>query len=405
MFVDAGKYGAAPSGNEWPAIHRPLLRGIKVLIITSGHDATDHRVHNKLACSLKRMGAGVAIVGMLEHRDPGEVEIIRIPKPATRMKRFLLQPWRCLWAARNYHPDIIHFHDAEILVTVPILKMVRPGCKLVYDVHEDFANLMLVRDWLPSGLKGISRILVDFIEKKLSLLADAIVGVTPPLTDKFRNEIKISAYNFITRDFFEEAKASSQGPREREFDLVHLGTLNLRRAFFLAESLKTFHKMRPQAKSLIIGASPEVSQKIRPLLPDNCVMMGEVPHSEIAKLLGNAKIGLDIHPWPGSHLDVALPVKICEYMASECAVVSSSMPVLSTILKKAGNYPDAIKIIEGGSPGDYAEAAVRLLEEIENGKRPGSELRAFALQHMIWENEADKIAGLYLELLGKRCVT
>lgn len=405
MLVDAGEYREGPPGNESRPIHETLLRGVKVLIITSGHDATDHRVHNKLACSLKRMGANVAIVGQLNHRNPGEVEIVTIPKPATRMRRFLLQPWRCLWAARNYHPDIIHFHDAEILVTLPILKIFRPGCRLVYDVHEDFANLMLVRDWLPSSLKGISRVLVDFIEKKLSLLADAIVGVTPPLADKFRNKIKISAYNFITLAFFEQAKASSRSPREREFDLVHLGTLNLRRAFFLAESLKTFHRMRPQGKSLIIGALPEVSGEIRPLLPDNCVMMGEIPHSEIPRLLGNAKIGLDVHPWPGSHLDVALPVKICEYMASECAVVSSSMPVLSAILKKAGNYPDAIKIIEGGSPGDYAEAAVRLIEDIEAGTHPGSELRAFALQHMLWENEADKIAGLYLELLGKRCVT
>jgi len=380
----------------------PLLKGISVLVVTSGHDATDHRIHNKLACSLKRMGADVAVVGHLEHPDPGEVRIITVPKATTRMRRFLLQPWRCLWAVRKAHPDVIHFHDAEMLITLPVLKMIRSRCKLVYDVHEDFANLMLIRDWLPAGMKGISCALIEYIEKNLALLADAIVGVTPPLAAKFSNRRKISAYNFITRDFFEEAKKTAESPLKREFDLVHLGTLNLRRALFLAEVLAKFHKTRPGGKSLIVGASREVSEKIRPLLPSNCTLVGEVPHTAIPKLLGSARVGLDVHPWPGAHLNVALPVKICEYMASECAVVSSVMPVLSTVMQGAGGRLDGMNIISGGQPSDYADAAVELIQAMEKGGHPGGELRAFAFEHMIWENEADKIGGLYLELMGRR---
>jgi glycosyltransferase involved in cell wall biosynthesis len=379
-----------------------LLKGISVLVVTSGHDATDHRIHNKLACSLKRMGADVAVVGHLENPDPGEVRIITVPKATTRMRRFLLQPWRCLWAARKARPDIIHFHDAEMLITLPVLKVIRHRCKLIYDVHEDFANLMLIRDWLPAGMKGTSRVLIEYIEKKLALLADAIVGVTPPLADKFHNRRKISAYNFITRDFFEGAHKTAKSPLKRQFDMVHLGTLNLRRALFLVEVLAKFHERRPEGKSLIVGSSREVCEKIRPLLPSNCTLLGEVPHGVIPGLLGNAKVGLDVHPWPAPHLNVALPVKICEYMASECAVVSSSMPVLTTVMQEAGGRLGGMKIISGGQPDEYADAAVALVGEMEKGAHPGAELRAFAVEHMIWENEADKIAGLYLELMGIR---
>ncbi|MBA4374494.1 MAG: hypothetical protein C0402_16715 [Thermodesulfovibrio sp.] len=382
---------------------RPGLNGIKVLVMTSGHEATDHRVHNKLACSLKRMGADVTVVGYLEHPDPGDVAIVKIPKAATRLQRFLLQPWRCIWAARNYHPDIIHFHDAELLMTLPLLRMLRPRCRLVYDVHEDFANLMLIRDWLPAPLKGSARMLIEMIEKRLSLLAHAIVGVTPPLTGKFRNRNRISAYNFITADFFDEALKVSRPPAEREYDLVHLGTLNQRRGLFLADLLTRFHEARPGGKSLILGAPAEVAAVLQPLLPQNCVLRVEVPHKEIPGLLGNAKIGLDIHPWPGTHLNVAFPVKIAEYMASECAVVSSSMPVLDTIFDSNGRRPGGIRIITGGCPEDYAAAALGLLDEVDSGSRPGSELRAFALQHMLWDREAEKIGGLYLDLLGDRC--
>ena len=58
--------------------------------------------------------------------------------------------------------------------------------------------------------------------------------------------------------------------------------------------------------------------------------------------------------------------------------------------------------ISGGQPGDYADAAVELIQAMEKGGHPGGELRAFAFEHMIWENEADKIGGLYLELMGRR---
>lgn len=400
MSAEPGKAGidTAVRGSGIPC--EPGLKGIKVLVMTSGHEATDHRVHNKLACSLKRMGADVTVVGYLEHPDPGDVTIVKIPKAATRLQRFLLQPWRCLWAVRTYHPDVIHFHDAEMLMTLPLLRILRSRCRLVYDVHEDFANLMLIRDWLPVPLKGAARMLIEMIEKRLSLLAHAIVGVTPPLTGKFRNRNRISAYNFITADFFEEALKVSRQPSEREYDLVHLGTLNQRRGLFLADLLTRFHEARPGGRSLIIGAPPEVADVLRPQLPQNCVLRAEVPHKEIPELLGNAKIGLDIHPWQGTHLDVAFPVKIAEYMASECAVVSSSMPVLDTILDSNGRRPGGIRIIAGGCPEDYAAAALGLLDDVDSGSRPGSELRAFALQHILWDREAEKIGRLYLDLLG-----
>lgn len=402
MPAEAGKTGGGAGVGGADFSGRPELNGVRVLVMTSGHEATDHRVHNKLACSLKRMGADVTVVGYLEHPDPGDVAIVKIPKAATRLQRFLLQPWRCLWAVRAHHPDVIHFHDAEMLMTLPLLRMFRSRCRLVYDVHEDFANLMLIRDWLPAPLKGAARMLIEMIEKRLSLLAHAIVGVTPPLTGKFRNRNRISAYNFITADFFEEALKLSRPPAEREYDLVHLGTLNQRRGRFLAEVLSRFHEARPGGKSLIIGAPPDVAEVLRPQLPRNVVLRVEVPHKEIPELLGNAKIGLDIHPWQGTHLDVAFPVKIAEYMASECAVVSSSMPVLDAILDSSGSRPGGIRVIAGGRPGDYASAALGLLGDVDSGFGPGSELRAFALQHMLWDREAGKIGRLYLDLLGNQ---
>jgi hypothetical protein len=155
---------------------------------------------------------------------------------------------------------------------------------------------------------------------------------------------------------------------------------------------------------LVIGVSLEIEEALRHRIPMGCTLMGKVPHEQIPRLLGNSKVGLDVHPWLGPHLQVAVPVKVCEYMAAACAVVSSYMPVLRQILDEAGVRSGDLFIIEGENPIDYARAAAEMIEMIEKGVDPGARLQRAALGHMVWENEAVRIVELYRRLLGKPCV-
>jgi glycosyltransferase involved in cell wall biosynthesis len=386
--------------------HPPIVRldGVNVLIMASGHEATDARIY-KQASSLQRLGAKVTVVATLEQGNPHEVRVLTVRKPSSRLIRFLWQPWRCLRTSWRQRPDIIHLHDAEMLIALPLAKLRWPRCRFVYDVREDFANLMLIRDWIPGWVKPAVRVLTNALEKRFAWFADALVSVTPPLAEKFDHRIKIVAYNFVSHEFFEQADETKRQPQLREFDLVHLGTLNRRRAIFLADTLQEFHRLRPWARSLVIGVSPEIEATISALVPDSCVLLGRTAYQEIPALLGNAKVGLDVHPWLAPHLAVALAVKVCEYMAAGCAVVASRMLVLTRILAQAGADGDSITIIEGGTPVEYARAVARMVERIESGADPGARLREVARQHMVWEEEVNKIAQLYLDLLGRPCAT
>jgi glycosyltransferase involved in cell wall biosynthesis len=379
------------------------LSGIRVLVLTSGHEALDGRVYAREARSLSSLGADVTVVGKLTRGTPRDVRVLAIAPVASRIARFLFQPWRCVWAARHSKPDIIHFHDAEMLATLPLARLWWPRSKFVYDVHEDFANLMLVREWIPAWARPTVRIVTDSFEKILASLADGIVGVTPPLAEKFRHRDKAVVYNFVPAEFFLRAAEAARDARTREFDLLHLGTLSPRRALFLAEVLTEFHRLRPGARSMVVGATPEIERLLQQRLPPGCVLVGKMPFDQIPGLLGNARVGLDVHPWLGRHLEVALPVKVCEYMAAGCAVVTSTMPVLNAILKEARADKQSVALIERGGPSDYARAALQFVEAIDGGADPGAKLRVLAERHMNFDSEAQKLACLYLTLLHRPC--
>ena len=158
--------------------------------------------------------------------------------------------------------------------------------------------------------------------------------------------------------------------------------------------------MRPGARSLVLGAEETALTEVAGDLPSGCDVMGKVPYEQVPGLLGDARVGLDVHPWLAPHLMPALAVKVCEYMACGCGVVASAMPVLDGIVAGSGLPPESLIRIDGGAPEDYARAVVRILEAIDGGADPGASLRRFADERMNWRGEAVKIGWFYRDLTG-----
>jgi len=85
--------------------------------------------------------------------------MLPFPRIQCRYLRPLLIPLRFL---RRLVPvlndvDIVHFHDIDLLPLMSMLCVVRP---VVYDVHENYAEEMLVREWIPRPLRRLCYLLV-----------------------------------------------------------------------------------------------------------------------------------------------------------------------------------------------------------------------------------------------------
>ena len=381
--------------------HSTPLAGMHVLVLTSGHHLGDARVYARHAHGIRNLGAEVTMVGAVNGTPPVNMRVIAFTTPRSRWERFAWQPWRCIWSARREPCDIVHFHDAEVLTVLPLAKLIWPKAAFVYDVHEDFSNLILIRDWLPVWMKPAVRGTIKVVERTLSRLVDGVVGVTPPLTNNFDCREKQTAFNFPAHEFYQAGTKLSVPARLRKYDLVHLGTLSSRRASFLCDILEQVYAMRPSTQVLLIGVRPNIAQLIRGRIPNRCVILGSTKYEEIPKLLCNSRVGLDVHPWDEPHLQVALPVKVFEYMAAGCAIVCSSMPVLDRILEETGMVSD-LKLLRNKTVAAYTSEIIDTLEAIDAGNDPGTRLRTLASQHLVWEREARKIATLYLNLLSRR---
>ena len=130
-------------------------RLFRVAIVTSIHPDFDSRIW-KHAKSLAARGHAVHLVcpWNVARETISGVQLHPFPRVLSRRMRPLQIPVRLM---RQLMPllrevDLVHFHDIDILPWMSLLSAFKP---VVYDIHENYAEEMRVRDWIPSGLRTL----------------------------------------------------------------------------------------------------------------------------------------------------------------------------------------------------------------------------------------------------------
>jgi glycosyltransferase involved in cell wall biosynthesis len=377
---------------------------VSVVAVSTGHRASDHRIFDKEGRTLAEAGFDVSIVAAHPERERRDgIELVPLPSSGGRLGRFLVRPWRALWLVRRQKAAVVHIHDAELLQICPILKVLGTPV-VIYDVHEDFANLMLHRDWIPPFLRSLVRAVVSGCERLLVGSVDAIVAATQPLADRFPGQPRVALYNLPTQRFIERAGAGAAPPSERSTDVVHVGVLSSQRLQFLGETLSILLATRPGTRVLIVGLPPAQRGLMLELTGSAGVeVRGTVSHEEVARLVQGAKVGVNVHPYLHPHLEVAVPVKVFEYMAAGCAVVTSWLPELDNLLD-----PGAMRqmsVIREPDPARYAAEIAAWLDDPERLDSATRSLRDTVRDSVSWDSQAPRLVGLYDDLVASRAST
>ena len=367
-----------------------------VVHAATAHEALDARIFYKEAKSAAQLGFKTAVIGPHNGRTCIDgVDILPIKKSPIRLLRRLIGPIAVLRVVLSIKVKIFHFHDPEIIPVAILLKLL--GVKVVYDIHEYYSVIHSIRVENLFLRKIIRTLMHIAVEKLPCLIFDRAVFPTNGLkaviapTGKSASLINMLPLSVIP---------SGRRGVNKDYDVVFMGTISPFRAEPLMEMFSYVLEERPTATLLMLGTKDETISWMRANAPSQQVLDAitfhpRVSHSEVFEVLMNARVGFNFHPmW--EQFEVAIPMKVYEYMACRLPVVTTSFPELEEQLLSGSEIIMPI----GNDQRKYAESVLKLLRDPDYASKI-AEAGFFAVANRLnWDaSEVEKLKDLYKSLL------
>lgn len=367
------------------------MRITKVCHITSVHPRNDSRIFYKECRSLADGGFDVSLVVAdgLEDETVDGIKIYNVRKGNSgRLIRMTLIVSKVFKKSLELDADIYHFHDPELLIAAYFLK--RKGKVVIYDVHEDVPQDILIKTWLPFVMKKLISSLYTSIEKFVGKRLDYLITTTDFINNRVvkyqSNTICIKNYS-LPDDILENVVWN-----QKSIDLCYIGGINEVRGIYEMINLIQGTDLKMSLSGLF--ENDALFTRIQSLDGwKNVTYNGYVFRNEAKQILRDSKIGLLIlHPTQ-THL-YSLPIKLFEYMAAGLPIIAS-------------DFQNWKEIIEGNNCGyciDPFDKKMQL-EKIEFlinnpfiAQQMGRNGTIAVKEKFNWNVEAKKLVDLYLNL-------
>lgn len=369
---------------------------MQVAHLTSVHPARDVRIYVKECRSLKDAGHGVTLIapGISDGVDECGIVNLGVTRGRGRLARMLGTTWQVFRRASRLRPDVVHFHDPELLPVSLLLKL--RGCKVVYDVHENVPDQILDKHWLPRALRPLISGLMDLTERTSARLLDGIVAATPRIASRFPPHKTVTVQNFpILSEFAsvpQPVDAANHPPR-----LVYVGVIaEVRGIMHMVRALEIARRSRPDLRLVVAGnfLSEELKGRVMAMAGWQGVdFAGWLTREQIAALLSTALAGMVVlHPTPSYR--EAYPVKMFEYMAAGIPVIASDFPLWRQIVAES----DCGLLVDPLDSQAIANVMLRLISNPHQARRMGASGAMAVRSRYNWDAEAGKLIGLYSRL-------
>jgi len=369
----------------------------KVCVLTSVHSPFDGRIFYKECRSLAKSGYEVYLVATYNREEIIDgVHIMPLPQIKSKFYRFFAKDWIALYKAIRVDAKICHFHDPELIIVGIVLKLF--GKKVIYDVHEDYPEIMRANLFMPKNIRFIVSYFMNFWEKTLSRIFDALIFPTEGLSEKFINKRKVILVNFPLK---EKSPASLDNNSKKGYDIIHLGTISPFRMIFFVKVMQELEEMKKDYEWLFLGISKETvkwcNKNIHPALIKHIIFKERIPYNRALELMSSAIIGINYHPYE-ERFRVAIPIKIFEYMAFGLPVITTALPELVRYL---GVFDGEFGfLLDDNNPQVFAKKITQILENPDKEKM-GKKGMSLFLEKFNWETrEALKLINLYKEIIN-----
>lgn len=369
----------------------------RVCILTSAHSPFDARIFHKQAKSLVKAGYDVTLIAQHDEDEIVDgIKVVALPRARNRLHR-MTGTWRVFRLARRQKADIYHFHDPELLPWGWLLQKLS-GKPVIYDVHENYADTVIFKPWLPHLLRKPVAWIFDIIEKTLASGLSAIITVTEPMKEEFAGcrVTCVSVYNFPALEILGSGENVEADIKSDQYSIIYTGSIARAKGFeTILDALDLAIRQNPEVTCLILAETDnmewlgaERKSVMKRLIKDgNLKIMGRVPHSEVFRYLKASSIG-----WrPGPPYQEGISTKILEYMACRKPVVSSDVSLTADIIRE---FKCGI-LVDPYDASAHAHAILYLLEHPAEARRMGENGRKAVMEKYNWESESKKLIDVY----------
>lgn len=306
----------------------------RVIHLTTVHPRDDIRIFHKQCQSLARAGINVALVvsdGLGDDVRAG-VEIFDIgAPPKNRLRRMLKQPRKALEMVRKLRPQIVHFHDPELL---PIgAALARDNVVVIYDAHEDVPRQILTKQWIPATFRSVISRSFEIYENWRVCQLSAVITATPHIQQRFA-ALGLQTLTIANYPQPEELACEVNHNHAREMAICYVGSITRSRG---ARELMAIMEKLPGVQLLLCGHLEDEALKVELQSYPSWAQvqyLGQLNREGVREVMRRARVGMvTLLPLP-SYQD-ALPIKMFEYMSAGLPVVASNFPLWRSIVETA----------------------------------------------------------------------
>ena len=361
---------------------------------TNVHPWADTRIFQKMCVSSAKAGHDVHLVAIDRAAggnrtftsDGVTVHLLAGRDIDSRLKRSTLGARKVLRAAKALKPDIVHFHDPELLPWMAFSHM--PGVAKIYDVHENLPDQIMTKEWMPHWVKLPAAAAVRWVEYSLSAMLSGVVTATPKIAERFGHKSPVVIYNYPILDDMAARNPGAPGGTS----VVYIGGISKARG--IVELIQAVALLDDVERLDLAGpiSDPGLAEELEAMPGWSKVRyFGVVDRARVVGLLAGASVGaVTLHPFQ-SFKD-SFPIKTFEYLSAGLPIVASDFTLWRETL---GSVP-GVEYADPTSPQSVADAISRLLAiSPEEAVRRRSIARAFVENHASWQSEEKKLARLY----------
>lgn len=367
---------------------------MKVVHVTSVHPRYDTRIFLKMCSSLSGWGLDTTLVvadGGGDEIKNGVKIIDAGPKTGGRLSRMTKTARRVYATAKEVTADVYHLHDPELM---PMgVKLVKKGCKVIFDVHEDFPEDILSGKPYLNNLSAwtLSKFMAVY-EKRCCKRYSAVVAATQSIYDKLKN-INIKTVNVNNYPIIDELAPGTTAPIKQTQVCYVGGIVGIRGIIEMVDSMEL---VRSSVKLQLVGKFIDDNLRNDTMNRpgwSNVEEQGVLDRLQVKEILNTSLAGLVLF-LPVPNHTASQPNKMYEYMSSAIPIIASNFPLWREIVEgnKCGICVDPTK------PSEIAAAIDYFVENPSVAKEMGENGRQAVINTYNWETEKNKLFDLYRSL-------